>query len=170
MREIQIHNTWSLLPWSTKFINMNFVGSEVTKCPKGCLVNSVQQIHKQKKKLDTNETVGHGVAMSQTWLSHWTTTMKQLSQCFSRARPSSWQWTCMNRNWDEIPDEIALASHCKRQTVNRQTEHENVRCSAGCKWVWRWGRQVRTLGGEGYWSRFPKWGGLAMQRTNGKTF
>ena len=134
MREIQIHNTWSRLPWSTKFINMNFVWSELTKCPKGCLVNSVQQIHKQKK-LGTNETIGHGVTMSQTWLSDWTTrTMKQLSQCVSRTRPSSWQWTCTNKNWDEIPDEIPLASPCKRQTVNRQTEHVNVRCSAGYRW------------------------------------
>ena len=33
---------------------MNFGGSELTKCPKGCLLNSVQQIHNQKK-LNTND-------------------------------------------------------------------------------------------------------------------
>ena len=100
-----------------------------------CVWWTVFNRYTSKKKLGTNETIGHGVTMSQTWLSDWTTTtMKQLSQCVSRTRPSSWQWTCTNKNWDEIPDEIPLASPCKRQTVNRQTEHVNVWCSAGCRW------------------------------------
>ena len=116
-------------------------------------------------------TIGCGVKMSQTRLSNWTsTTVKQLSQYFSCIRSSSWQWMCMNKNWDEIPDEISLASHCKRWTVNRQTEHVNVRCSAGCKWDLEMGQSSKDSWKRRILKPIPKVRGTSHATNQQKDF